>query len=142
MNKTIRLCLVGGGRAGKVHANSVTRHLPGGRLTTLVEPVEDVRQVTAGQFGIESTFSSLEEALEKAKTGHPAEFDAVVITTPTFTHKALAVMAAQAGKHVFLEKPMALSLEECDAILAAVKANRGDAAIGLHAPLRPGICCG
>ena len=44
-----------------------------------------------------------------------------MITTPTFTHASLAVMAAQAGKHIFLEKPMALSLAECDAIIHAAQ---------------------
>jgi myo-inositol 2-dehydrogenase/D-chiro-inositol 1-dehydrogenase/scyllo-inositol 2-dehydrogenase (NAD+) len=60
-------------------------------------------------------FASLDEALADG------EFDAVVITTPTFTHKPLAVAAASAGKHVFLEKPMALTLEECDEIEAAAR---------------------
>jgi myo-inositol 2-dehydrogenase/D-chiro-inositol 1-dehydrogenase/scyllo-inositol 2-dehydrogenase (NAD+) len=116
----LRICLVGGGRAGKVHASSITRHLPAGRLVALVEPVEAVRQATAGQYGIEVSFASLEEALNRAEAEKNFGFEAVVITTPTFTHKELAVQAAQAGKHIFLEKPMALSLEECDAIQAAV----------------------
>jgi scyllo-inositol 2-dehydrogenase (NAD+) len=55
----------------------------------------------------------LEEALQKT------EFEAVVITTPTFTHKDLSVLAAENGKHVFLEKPMAMDLEECDQIIDA-----------------------
>ena len=55
----------------------------------------------------------------------------MVITTPTPTHTPLAVEAAEHGKHVFLEKPMAISLEECDVIIGAaeqmaehIKANR------------------
>jgi myo-inositol 2-dehydrogenase/D-chiro-inositol 1-dehydrogenase/scyllo-inositol 2-dehydrogenase (NAD+) len=66
-------------------------------------------------FGVDgaSRFASLEQALETA------HFEAVVITTPTFTHAALAVTAARAGKHVFLEKPMALNLAECDAVITA-----------------------
>jgi myo-inositol 2-dehydrogenase/D-chiro-inositol 1-dehydrogenase/scyllo-inositol 2-dehydrogenase (NAD+) len=115
MKKAVRLCLVGGGRAGKVHANSINRHIPAGQLTALVEPVEQTRAATASEFGIEHAFSSLEEAIAAV------DFQAVVITTPTFTHKALSEMAAQAGKHIFLEKPMALTLEECDAIIKAVE---------------------
>jgi scyllo-inositol 2-dehydrogenase (NAD+) len=45
--------------------------------------------------------------------------DAVVISTPTFTHRQLAVAAAEAGAHVFCEKPMALTVAECDDMLAA-----------------------
>jgi myo-inositol 2-dehydrogenase/D-chiro-inositol 1-dehydrogenase/scyllo-inositol 2-dehydrogenase (NAD+) len=81
----------------------------------LVDPVVEVRNALASELGIDASFGSLEEALEKA------EFDAVIITTPTFTHKDLALQAAANGKHVFLEKPMALNLEECDAILAATR---------------------
>jgi len=73
-------------------------------------------------FGIEHTFSSLDHALDAAGLG-AVTFDAVVITTPTFTHCDLAVRAAAHGKHIFLEKPMALNLAECDRIITAVQEN-------------------
>ena len=66
-------------------------------------------------------------------------FDAVVITTPTFTHRDFAVAAANAGKHVFLEKPMALTLAECDAIIEAAKKRGRRAADRFHAPIRSGL---
>ena len=50
-----------------------------------------------------------------------ADIDAVFITSPTNQHATHAVAAAQAGKHVLLQKPMALTLEDCDAIIAAVR---------------------
>ena len=113
MKANIRICLVGAGRVGKVHASSIMRHIPGGQAVALVDPAAEVLEATASQFGIEARFTSLEEALDKVP------FDAVVITTPTFTHCELAVQAADHGKHVFLEKPMALNLTECDAITQA-----------------------
>ena len=73
-------------------------------------------EATGSEFGIQARYSTLEEALEKTAC------DAVVITTPTFTHQTLATLAAVEGKHIFLEKPMALNLAECDAILKAVQA--------------------
>jgi predicted dehydrogenase len=115
MNAQVKICMVGAGRVGKVHSRSISRHLPGGKLSALVEPVDEVRQVTAGEFGIDAQFSSLEQALESAN------FEAVVITTPTFTHRALAELAASRGKHIFLEKPMALNLAECDAVISAAR---------------------
>lgn len=48
-----------------------------------------------------------------------AAVQAVLIATPSDTHAALAIAAAQAGKHVFVEKPMALTVAECDAMIAA-----------------------
>jgi myo-inositol 2-dehydrogenase/D-chiro-inositol 1-dehydrogenase/scyllo-inositol 2-dehydrogenase (NAD+) len=107
------VCLVGAGRAGKVHANSLTHHVPGGRLACIVEAVPDTLAATQAEFGCDAGFSSLEAALEWG------QFDAVVITTPTFTHAPLALTAARAGKHILLEKPMALTLAECDDIIAA-----------------------
>jgi len=91
-------------------------------LTALVEPVETTRIETAAMFSIEYTFASLEPALDAVKCG-TVSFDAVVITTPTFTHCDLAVLAAIYSKHIFLEKPMALTIEECDRIIAAVEEN-------------------
>jgi myo-inositol 2-dehydrogenase/D-chiro-inositol 1-dehydrogenase/scyllo-inositol 2-dehydrogenase (NAD+) len=117
MADVIRVCLIGAGRAGKVHARSLTHHLPDGKLVCLVDPVAETLKATGEEFGVERRFETLEAALDWN------QFDAVIITTPTFTHKALAVTAAQAHKHVFLEKPMALALTECDAIIEATEKN-------------------
>jgi len=124
MSNPIRICLVGGGRAGQVHANSITRNLPGTVAAAVVDADESTRNTTAERFQISARFGSLQEALESC------EFDAVVITTPTFTHRELAVSAANHGKHVFCEKPMALSLAECDDIMSAAKRNRVRLQIG------------
>jgi len=118
MKNTIRVCLIGAGRAGKVHARSLVQYLPDAELAAIVDPAPEALRATAEQFGVEARFPSLEEALDKAS------FEAVVITTPTFTHTHLAVTAAQAGKHILLEKPMAMSLEECDRIIQAAQANQ------------------
>lgn len=117
MKNQVKLCMVGAGRVGKNHANAITRHVPLGQIVALVDPAVKVRDETGDQFGIEQRFDNLTQALNSVN------FDAVIITTPTFTHKALACEAANAGKHVFLEKPMALSIEECDAIIGACEDN-------------------
>jgi myo-inositol 2-dehydrogenase/D-chiro-inositol 1-dehydrogenase/scyllo-inositol 2-dehydrogenase (NAD+) len=107
--------LVGAGRVAQVHASSLVNHVPTGELVALVDNVQEVLSETANRFGIESRFLDLEDALSEA------DFDAVIITTPTFTHADLTKTAAEAGKHIFLEKPMALNLDECDEILQAVQ---------------------
>jgi len=114
----IRVCLIGAGRAGQVHARSLTGRVPHGDLVAVVDQNREALDKTADQFGVEGRFESLEKALEAA------EFDAVVITTPTFTHHDLAVKSAQARKHVLCEKPMALTLPECDEMIAAAQRNR------------------
>lgn len=117
MKKPIRICMVGGGRVGKNHSRAITRHVPGGQIVALVETMDLVREETAQEFGIENQFASLEAALDKV------QFDAVVITTPTPTHLPIASLAAENKKHVFLEKPMALSISECNAILKEIDQN-------------------
>lgn len=117
MSSPIRVCLVGAGRAAKVHANSLVNHVPNGKLVGLIDTSSEALRDTGDQYGVDARFDSLEAAIDGV------EFDAVVITTPTFTHRLLAVMAAEAGKHIFLEKPMALTILECDEMLAAVERN-------------------
>ena len=117
MQKPIRICMIGAGRVGKNHSRAITRHVAGAHIVAIVDQMAPVREETAAEFGIEKQFDSLEGALDKT------EFDAVVITTPTPTHLPIAALAADHKKHVFLEKPMALNLEECDAISSAVERN-------------------
>lgn len=117
MPKLIKVCLVGAGRAGQVHAVSLTEHIPGATIAALVDPDPTALEKAGARFGVQARFTSLAEAIDKA------DFDAVVITTPTFTHCDLALEAATGGKHIFCEKPMALSLEECDQMLAATERN-------------------
>jgi myo-inositol 2-dehydrogenase/D-chiro-inositol 1-dehydrogenase/scyllo-inositol 2-dehydrogenase (NAD+) len=100
-----------------VHAESLVQHVPEGKLAALVDPNSDALEKTAARFGVESHFSSLEEAIDGVA------FDAVVITTPTFTHRELAKVAAARGKHIFCEKPMALTIAECDEMIAAAERN-------------------
>lgn len=117
MSNKIHVCMIGAGRVGKLHSGTFARHVPRGEVVALVDQAADVLNETGDEFGIDARFTSLEEALDKAR------FDAVVITTPTFTHGQLAVLAAEHGKHVFLEKPMAMNLQECDAIIDACADN-------------------
>jgi predicted dehydrogenase len=117
MKKAIRICMVGAGRVGKNHSRAITRHIAGGKIVALVDPMMQVREEAALEFEIENHFDTLEIALEKS------DFDAVIITTPTPTHLPLAALAAENKKHIFLEKPMALNLQECDEIIKVVETN-------------------
>ena len=117
MEQPVKICMIGAGRVGRQHSTTFTRSIAAARVTALVDPVPAALEALGTEFGIQARFASLEQALDQA------DFDAVVITTPTPTHALLAVQAANHRKHVFLEKPMALTLEECDQITAACQAN-------------------
>ncbi len=112
LNKPIRICLIGAGRAGQVHAQSITEHVKGAELVAVVDQDATTRAVAAEHYGAPA-FSSLGEGADKV------EFDAVVIATPTFTHRDFVMAAAARGKHILCEKPMALNLAECDDMAAA-----------------------
>jgi predicted dehydrogenase len=114
MENSVRICLVGAGRVAGVHANSIANHVKDAELVAIVDPNTEALTAASIEFGVEALYEKFEQALEDVK------FDAVVITTPTFTHTEIAESAAIAGKHIFLEKPMALSLKECDTIIKAV----------------------
>lgn len=58
------------------------------------------------------------------------EIDVVYIVTPTFLHAKYAIIAAEAKKHVFCEKPMAMNVAECEAVIKACKKNKVRLAIG------------
>jgi myo-inositol 2-dehydrogenase / D-chiro-inositol 1-dehydrogenase len=124
MSAKVRICLVGVGRAGRVHANSIVNHVPQAELVAMVDENRETLQKVGAGYAINAQFSSLSEALAKV------DFDAVVITTPTFTHAPLALLAAQNSKNVFCEKPMALALADCDAMISAAEEHHVALQIG------------
>ena len=64
MKNQVRICMIGAGRVGKNHSRAITRHVPGGKIVALVDPMFSVREETALEFGIDKQFDSLEQALD------------------------------------------------------------------------------
>lgn len=111
--RPVRLGLIGSGWIGAFHAESIARRLPGAVLAAIADPVPGAAQRVAGQLGVDRTFLDAAELLAEP------DIDGVVIASPAFTHTDLVVRAAEAGKAVFVEKPMALTLEDADRAIAA-----------------------
>ncbi len=114
MSSPFRLAVLGAGRVGMVHARNAAGSIPAAELACIVDADPEVGDRAGAELGVR-VFTDLEQALSGA------EFDGVVIAAPTFVHAELAVLAAGAGKHIFCEKPMALSVDECDAMSAAAE---------------------
>lgn len=111
-----RVCMIGAGRVGRLHTHSITEHLGHrARVSAVCDPNTQLAAELADEYGVQLAVASFDEAL--AGGG----YDGVVITTPTFTHRDLAVQALDAGLHVHLEKPMAMNLAECADVTAAAK---------------------
>jgi scyllo-inositol 2-dehydrogenase (NAD+) len=109
------VCLIGAGRAGALHATNIHRYVPDAQMSAVVDGDAGRAADVAADLRAKP-FPTLAEAIAGA------DIDAVVIATPTFTHRDLAVEALEAGLHVFCEKPMALSAAECDDMNAAADA--------------------
>jgi predicted dehydrogenase len=107
----LRAAIVGCGFMGRMHAN-VYRLIPSIELVSSVDHNADKAASFAEEFGCRP-FTSLESALAGE------DIDAVDVCLPTFLHKEYTVMAANAGKHVFCEKPIALNLADADAMISA-----------------------
>ena len=80
----------------------------------------------AEAFNVTQTFSDYKEMLAKAK------LDAVSVCTPNFMHKDPTIAALKAGKHVLVEKPMAMSAEEAKAMVAASEKSKGTLTMGFQ----------
>ena len=111
--RALGLGVIGLGMAGAVMVRAAARH-PGTVLTAAADPQPGPREA----FGRD--FNARTYADARALCEDPA-VEAVYIATPHQFHAEHAVMAAERGKHVILEKPMALTLADCDKIIAAVE---------------------
>lgn len=118
MQKKIRVCLIGCGRAGMIHARSYMGGVSGAVLAALCDPSADTLKAAAEETGVTKLYHDWHDVMKDE------EIDAVIVVTPTQFHHDVVISAASAGKHVFCEKPMASTEAECDEMIAACAANR------------------
>lgn len=110
----IRAGIVGAGYVSAYHLRAL-KSLDGVTVVGIADPNQALAQQMAEAFGIPAVFQSLEDMAA-------AQPDVVHILTPPALHCELAVRALQMGCHVFVEKPMAGTVEECDQMIAAAQA--------------------
>ena len=112
-------------KVGLIGAGGISRqHLPGyqhDRERVRLEAVCDIREEAAQGFAAEADIEADAIFTDAREMCELADIDAVDICTIHDTHAELAIAAARAGKHVLLEKPMAISVEECRAIVEATE---------------------
>jgi myo-inositol 2-dehydrogenase/D-chiro-inositol 1-dehydrogenase len=125
---TVRFALLGAGRIGKVHARAIGGN-PDARLVAVVDAVQDAASAIAAQYG--ASVRTL-DAVETAD-----DVDAVVICTPTDTHADLIERFARAGKAIFCEKPVDLSIARVKACIATVEATGATLMIGFNRRFDP-----
>jgi myo-inositol 2-dehydrogenase/D-chiro-inositol 1-dehydrogenase len=111
----LRVAVLGAGRIGRKHVESLAYHVRDAELAVIVDSSQEAARAASESTRGVPWSSDLDAALADR------EIQAVVIAAPTNQHAALITRAADAGKAIFCEKPIALTLEEADTALAAVK---------------------
>ena len=114
MKQKLRVGIIGAGRIGRVHAATLAFRLPNAVPAAITDLNAEAARGVAEACGIERVAASAEEILASP------DIQAVLICSSTGTHADLVVRAAQAGKHIFCEKPIDLGLEKIDRALEAV----------------------
>lgn len=110
------VALVGSGRMGAFHGETLSRRLPDARLVAVADPAPGVAERLAAPLGAARAYTDAAEAFADP------DVDAVVIAAPARFHAELVVAAAAAGKAVFCEKPMAITLADADRAREAARA--------------------
>ena len=128
---TIRFGLVGSGRWGACHADAI-RHTPGAELAAVaVSSPESARRAEA-QLGVPAIIGW------QAMLARPdLELDVVDVVAPNVLHAEIALAALEAGRHVLVEKPLATTLPDCDAIVEAGRRRGRTVAVGHELRLSP-----
>lgn len=114
--------IIGLGNMGRRHAEIVAAY-PTARVEAVVDTAEDRLQDAAERYGARA-FRSVDDMLSAT------DLDVVMVCTPDSLHLHPTIKCLEAGKHVFLEKPIATSLEEADEIVRAADRAEGKFAVG------------
>ena len=115
LSNPVRIGLIGAGRIGTSHATLMARCVPGANLVAVADPRPGGAEALAASLGCRAV-------TDPATLFADPDIEAVVITASSAAHAELIVAAAAAGKAVFCEKPMGLTLAEIDRGIAAARA--------------------
>lgn len=92
----VRIGLIGAGRMGSFHGETVAQRVPGATLIAVADPVPGAAEKLAARLGAKKSYTDPQDLL------NDPEIDAVVIASPARTHAELVVAAAKAGKAYFV----------------------------------------
>ncbi|MCA1596227.1 MAG: Gfo/Idh/MocA family oxidoreductase, partial [Chloroflexi bacterium] len=121
-------------RIGIIGAGGIAQgaHLPGykacadAEVVAVADVFESTARAAAEKFDVPNVFTDYHKMLRMP------EIDAVSVCTPNFMHKDATVAALKAGKHVLVEKPMAMNARECDAMLKAARESGKKLQVGFN----------
>lgn len=123
LSEPIKVGVIGVGRFGENHVRAY-KESPFSQLVAVADLDDNRTRIVAEKYGITKHYSDYRSLLD-----HP-EIQAVSIATPAPSHADLAITAAKAGKHILLEKPIAMSLSEAEEVIRAAHESRVKLLIG------------
>lgn len=115
MDTKLNVGIIGAGRIGQVHTMSIINRLPQVRIKGITDVDMERAQSWAEQAGIPKVYKNYQELITDP------EITAVFICSSTDTHADIAMEAAKAGKHIFCEKPVDMSLERVKEVIACAQ---------------------
>ncbi len=126
-SRTVSVVAIGAGNRTNKYLEFAVRHPERLKLVAVVEPNEIRRKALAAKFGVDqaSCFRTYTDFFR-----NPVKADAVIIATPDDRHLEPCMLAMKAGYHVLLEKPIAQTVEECEAVLEASRRYNVRVAVG------------
>jgi scyllo-inositol 2-dehydrogenase (NAD+) len=113
--RRLQVGLIGLGRLGRVYARDLQTRIPETRLVAIADLNPTAVKEMAEEFDVPGAYGTVDELL------NDPQVDAVVIVSPTHTHKDIVIEAISRKKPTFCEKPLALSLAECRAMQDSVE---------------------
>jgi predicted dehydrogenase len=140
MVRTLGVAVVGFGWMGRVHTKAYQRvphHFPQlsvrPELVTVAEEVPGRAEEAAAQFGFASTTRDWRDVAADPRVR------AVSITAPNFLHREIGVAMAEAGKHIWIEKPVGLDAADARAVAEAVREAGVQGAVGFNYRNAPAV---
>lgn len=116
-NNKINIALIGSGRAGMIHARNFRGSVQNAKIIAVCDPIEETANAAAQELEIDKYYTDYKDVMADETV------DAVIVATPTKYHCEIVIAAAAAHKHILCEKPMAMTVEECNCMDEAAKKN-------------------
>ncbi len=112
----LNIGIIGAGRIGKVHLESISYHIKNATVTAMADPfMNEETEKLIRSYGVSKVTKDYKDIL------NDKDIDAVLVCSSTDTHAAISIEAINAGKHVFCEKPVDHSIEKIQAVADALK---------------------
>jgi scyllo-inositol 2-dehydrogenase (NAD+) len=114
MKSKLNIGLVGVGRMGIAYARYLASRVPGATLFAVSDVRADAAESVRAQFGAAKAYTDFNDLINDSSV------DAIVVMTPTKLHQVVVLAAARAGKPIFCEKPLSLSIDDAKLMQEAV----------------------